>query len=341
MSLNQKFEKRIEQLRHPHELMQLADTLFAGGQIDQAIACYRTCIERDSNLADAYFKLAKILQQQGKVAEAAGLYRQANAVKNKNLIQREHVMGNGKNGSSKRVGKGKPLSTNSRSRESSTVPTPANPPKTSDVAIESLIQQAVIYLQQGNTQSAIATCRKTLQINPKSAQSYKLMGNALSMQGQILEATQCYVKALEIEPNFAEVHANLGSLFAQQQNWEQSISHYQRAIALKPDFSGAYRNLDKIFTQIGKVPEAAECRFKALQLEPDRANSADLNDVGNILWRHGKADQAIAAYQQAIQKDARYMAAYFNLASVLSQQGQLETANQCYRRALELKMAQP
>ncbi|WP_019498103.1 tetratricopeptide repeat protein [Pseudanabaena sp. PCC 6802] len=337
MSLNNNFEQRIAQLRQPQELMQLADTLLAEGQIERAIDCYRACIERDNNLADAYLKLAKILQQQGKVAEAAGLYRQASTVKNKNLLHKERAIENGRNGASKGVSKEEKTSADLRSRES---PTLANP-ETFDVGIESLIQQAETYLRQGNAQNAIATCQKALQINSQSAQCLKLMGNALTVQKQISEALRYYVRALEIEPSFAEVHANLGSLYAQQQNWEQAISHYQRAIALKPNFSGAYRNLDKIFTQLGKFAEAAECRFKALQLEPKRAKPADLNDVGNILWRHGKADAAIAAYRQAIQIDSRYMAAYFNLAAVLSQLGQLDASNQCYRKALELRMSQP
>ena len=51
----------------------------------------------------------------------------------------------------------------------------------------------------------------------------------------------------------------------------------------------------------------------------------------------GKLDEAIACYRRALELKPDYAVAHNNLGNALKDQGKLDEAAACYRRALELK----
>jgi len=61
------------------------------------------------------------------------------------------------------------------------------------------------------------------------------------------------------------------------------------------------------------------------------------NNLGNVLKDQGKLDQALACYRRALELKPDYALAHNNLGLVLSGQGNLDGAVACYRRATELK----
>jgi tetratricopeptide (TPR) repeat protein len=65
---------------------------------------------------------------------------------------------------------------------------------------------------------------------------------------------------------------------------------------------------------------------------------ADYN-LGIALSERGKADEAIAHYQHAIELRPRYAEAHYNLGRLLAQKGQLDAAVSHYRKALEINPA--
>jgi superkiller protein 3 len=59
--------------------------------------------------------------------------------------------------------------------------------------------------------------------------------------------------------------------------------------------------------------------------------------LGNTLYETGRLDEAIVAYQKAIELDPTYQAAYANLGVAYYQQQQFDLAAAQYEKALELK----
>ena len=72
----------------------------------------------------------------------------------------------------------------------------------------------------------------------------------------------------------------------------------------------------------------------ALALRP--RSVAVLNNLGNALSEQGKLDEAIACYRRAIELDPKFALAHNNLGVALQDQGKLDEAIACYRKAIEL-----
>ena len=59
--------------------------------------------------------------------------------------------------------------------------------------------------------------------------------------------------------------------------------------------------------------------------------------MGNALWDQGKLDEAVACYRRALELNPGYAEAHSNLGNALKDQGKLDEAIACWQRALELK----
>ena len=62
------------------------------------------------------------------------------------------------------------------------------------------------------------------------------------------------------------------------------------------------------------------------------------NDLGNILARQGRVDEAIERYHQTIRADPTYVQAYFNLGSNLLAQGSFDGAVAALEEAARLSL---
>jgi tetratricopeptide (TPR) repeat protein len=158
------------------------------------------------------------------------------------------------------------------------------------------IEQAWIYFKEQNWQKAIAACQNALEIDPNTADAYKILGNILNLQGRKAEALGVYAKALTINPNSPAIYANLGSFYAEQKNWHKALDYYQQAVILDPKFAGAYRNLAQIWEELDKTDQALECLCQAVNLEPDILNAQEYFSFGEELYQQGRVKEASIFY---------------------------------------------
>ncbi|MDY6938042.1 MAG: tetratricopeptide repeat protein [Cyanobacteriota bacterium] len=287
----------------PEEHVKLGDRLGDGGQLTQAITCYRQALKLNPQLGVAYDRLSRLLAQQGGSVPAA-----------------TEVLGTGRvpdcgarEGASEEGGQ-----------------TAAHCQQTAET-----------LLSKGKLDEATVACEEALNIDPNFAPALKTLGNIARARGELDRARESYLKAIEVAPNYAEAYANLGNLAAQAQQWPEAIERYQKAIALKPDFAGAYDRLSKVWQKLGKEREATECAFRACELDPQSASVERWLGLGNALFRNGQLDRASVCYRQALGLNPNLFAACQNLAEALTQQGKSDEAAGYYRRAMQLYMSQP
>ncbi len=353
-------------------------------QWESAIYCYQQAIKLEPKFAGAYRNLAKVWTQLNKLAEAADCWYAALSLEPEKFSAQECVnLGNtlvryGKidQGIScyrralalnpslvgayqnlgealKRQGKldeaavyyqkaielgkkvaGKSsLSRQQKGRQNGNRAVGAIGPDDADACIV----LAEYYGSKGKWAEAIGLCQRAISLQPKSAAAYKIFGKALQSTGKLEEARQCYLKALQLQPNLAEVHANLGSLSAQQQQWQAAISHYQKALELNPQFAGAYRNLAKVFERMGQPAAAAISWYQALTLEPQAGTAEQYLTVGNAVFQQGNIDEALSCYRRAIELNPNLSQAYHNVAELLSVRQEWDEAIDAYRQSIEVK----
>jgi tetratricopeptide (TPR) repeat protein len=238
-----------------------------------------------------------------------------------------------------------------------------------------------LHFQQGNAlavthdrDSAIASFKKSLELDPKHAQAHYNLGVTLMDKGDLDSALSCYKKALDLDPKLAQAHTNLGNALHDKSDRDVALSCYKKALELDPRFVQAHNNLGvalhdkgdldgaiashrqaleldpkdvRTYTGLGAIlcddkhdlDGALACFRKALELDP-KLTQGHYN-LGNALMGKGHLDEAMAEYRQAIRLKPDYAEAHCNLGHILRRQGHFGEALTCLRRGHELGSKQP
>ncbi len=123
---------------------------------------------------------------------------------------------------------------------------------------------------------AIELFRKAIQLDPKYARVYAMLGYTLGMKGSSLsqrhlneEAVALLQKAIELAPSSAEAYAALGLQFISMNRTDEAIGAIQRALSFAPDDSTGRTALGRAyFLGKGMFREAAEQFEQALSSKP-------------------------------------------------------------------------
>ncbi|MGL5807081.1 MAG: tetratricopeptide repeat protein [Xenococcaceae cyanobacterium] len=334
------------------------------GQLLEATNCYHRALELNPLEVEAYQSLAAILKQQGNFNEAALYYRQALELKQYSsalvvLNDREKV-----SVPTPTTKLNQPFSFHSLADDRRKLPAAiiqfklesknylvslvlsernSFAPRSNDDIKEEVrvcLQQALTANEAKNWHEAILACQQALELDPKAAQAYKIMGNALQRSGKAADAMNCYNKAIELQPDLAEVYASIAALYTQQKKWPQAIEHYQKAILINPKLPAIYRNLANVWHQVGEPRKALECTYQAVTLEPEKTFSEQQLILGDRLLKIGKINQAIAYYRRAIETDPQFAPAYQKIAELFEKHQHWQQATAYYRRALQLSEAE-
>ncbi len=113
-----------------------------------------------------------------------------------------------------------------------------------------------------------------------------------------------------LPPNIADVF-NTGINNLRQQNYQQALADFTQVIESKDNLVGAaYSNRCLVNLQLDNYAAAEADCITAIKYNSDNLE-ADLN-LGLAYYRQGKYQQAIAQYQEIIQRDKRDYRAYYN-----------------------------
>ncbi len=155
---------------------------------------------------------------------------------------------------------------------------------------------AMLYLDDGRLDQAIAEYRASLRLNDESAPTHYNLGYALSAKGRRDEAVAEFEAALRIDPDYGLAHNNLAALLQLAGRTDAALEHYERALALRPDNLEARTNLGQLLSNLGRAAEAAGQFAAALVLNGDNVQA-----LGGLAWiRATAADPSLRDAVEAI-----------------------------------------
>jgi serine/threonine-protein kinase len=259
--------------------------------------------------------LAKVLERQGRLAEAIGCYRAARA--------RHPGLG---------FSLGRALDEAGQYQEAEAIfrdlirQYPTNP--------EMLSYLGVTLSHQGKDVDAEVAERKAIALKPDFVAAYNNLGNALYGQKKSAEAEATYRKGIELNPNVAECYVNLGSLLFEQGKYAEMEAACRKALVLKPHHAGAHLGLGIALSAQGKHAEVETAYRNAIQLKLDYA--VVYINLGNTLSRQGKYVEAEAAFRKAIALNPDLDLAYYNLGLALFRQRRSAEAEAAYFKSITL-----
>ena len=121
--------------------------------------------------------------------------------------------------------------------------------------------------------------------------------------------------------------------------WEDAIGAYRRVVAIDPTYAAAWNNLGLLLHRMGRYDEAQTAYTSALDQDSQCCEAA--YNLGSLHEDRGAVEEAIVDYRRALGLSPDYADAHFNLAGALARNGRDGEAIKHWQRYLELDSGSP
>jgi tetratricopeptide (TPR) repeat protein len=121
--------------------------------------------------------------------------------------------------------------------------------------------------------------------------------------------------------------------------WEDAIDAYRRVVAIDPSYAAAWNNLGLLLHRLGRYDEARNAYTAALRESAGCAEAA--YNLGSLSEDTGDVEEAIRCYRRALDVSPDYADAHFNVAGALSRAGRGDEAVKHWQRYLDLDAGSP
>jgi len=144
-----------------------------------------------------------------------------------------------------------------------------------------------------------------------------LKAKIADLSNQAVTTFQDGLKAApEKDPNIHLFWARMGEAYDLAGRNDEAINAYQQAIAAKPDNPSYYNNLGNILGRTGKIDEARAAYTKCAELDPPNAAMAWRN-FGISLYQAGRMVEAIEPLKKATELDPKNAQAWYLLGACM------------------------
>jgi tetratricopeptide (TPR) repeat protein len=303
----------------PAQAFDMAVALQQKGRLAEAAQVYRALLKLKPDHFGALHHLGMIASQQGRASEAERLIRQALALEPDSAAARTSL--------------GIALGALGRLEEARAEYERALALDAAHVEARNNLGNTLHAL--GRFDEAIAQFEQALAVRPQAAEVHNNLGNALTAVGRHEEAVAKFHTALALRPEFAEAHNNLGIALARLGREDEAMAAYAMAIAHKPDYADAHRNFGNALAARNRL-EAAIAHFeRALAIDPNAA--VVHNDLGSVLAALERHAEALAQFRKACALRPDFAEAINNHGNALAALKRHEEAVASYRKALTIR----
>jgi len=155
------------------------------------------------------------------------------------------------------------------------------------------------------------------------------------------EEVAFYQKTIAKSPRLAEVRVLLGSVYLRRNNLPAALEAFQDAVRLKPRLAEPRNNLGLVYSRMNQSERAIEEFTLSAQLAIERghpyAAARTFSNIGIEYRRLGRTQDAIRAYDRALEIEPRLVGARNNRGYALLASGRLTEAEADFRRTLEME----
>jgi tetratricopeptide (TPR) repeat protein len=205
--------------------------------------------------------------------------------------------------------------------------------------VQLLVQLANLHRRAGHNEAVKTTIREAMRLDPSDGDAQRVLADLLSDTGQVDDAVRVLRDAAKRDPanpiyelilggiltkygrndeaiklfegmlkRFGDneevvkiVHPSLSVVYVNQGDYARGEAELQLLLQRFPDEPGPNNDLGYLYAEQGKHLEKAETMIrKALQEDPD--NEAYLDSLGWVLFKRGKAKEALDPLKRAVEK---------------------------------------
>ena len=205
------------------------------------------------------------------------------------------------------------------------------------------LQQALNLFNSGQYQQALVQLSPFVEEHPDSAGAQKLLGMTQFMLGKPAEAIATMLKAVRLAPQDADAWYYLGRLYFSKDNATDALAAFRRSLELNPAAVRTVNHLGQTYEALGRFPEAEKAYVDAIALEVQQATKYEwpYYNLGLLYMTHGKVDEAIPYFRQALGQNPRFTEAKIKLAVALSRKETSQEALDLLQEAVQLEPDNP
>jgi len=260
------------------------------GKLKDAAELFRQALDEDPDLAEAYNSLGAVYLQEGNSPDAIKCFRRALEI-DPNLARAHHNLG-------------------------------------------------YVLARQNALSEAAEHYRRALQIDPRHLITYPALASVLGRQGKPAEAMHQYRQAVRAAPDNAEAHYRLANVLVTHIGPREAIGEFREAVRLDPGHLRAGHNLAMALFELGRTDEAIQQYRRVLEQQPTFLPT--LHELARILATHPDSrlrngPEAVRLMQRACALAPREDPALLDtLASAYAETNRFDQAFSVATKALQL-----
>ena len=180
--------------------------------------------------------------------------------------------------------------------------------------------------------------RKVLSGNPNHAEALHLLGLIASDADRNDAAAVLIAHAIRLQGNVPLFCSNLGLVLTRQGKLPQAIACFRQALAGKPDDPAILAHMGRCLSGMGRVEEAIIALGTSLSFHPE---ARTFQELGNVLIAAGRAADAIACFERAVELNPGLAESYFTLGNLRFAAGHWDRGADAYEGAIQADRGQP
>jgi Flp pilus assembly protein TadD len=185
---------------------------------------------------------------------------------------------------------------------------------------------------------AISHLREVARLAPGDAQAHIDLANVLQHDFQYQAAVAEYREAVKLAPQIPQIHAALGLALSSAGLGQYAVEEFTAALRLRPDFAVAHVGLAYVLSQqLGRVDEAIAAYQTALEANPQLMQARD--GLTQVQAAKQSAADRVPDRRRRAQEHPNDALAHLDLGVEQARAGQLDGAVQALRHAVELDPA--
>lgn len=140
------------------------------------------------------------------------------------------------------------------------------------------------------------------------------------------KAIETHKRGIQLHRDRDDLRSALGNLYYAEDRFDEAVEQYKEAVRLNPSLSSNYYSLGQGLIKVDKLGEAESAFRQVLRLEPDSPHGNF--GLGQTFSKMGDYDQAIEQFETALRKQKDYYDAYAEMGYAYTDKGDFKQAKE-------------
>jgi len=187
-----------------------------------------------------------------------------------------------------------------------------------------MLSTALWFLRDEYTLSALSS--ELSRCAPGRAETWCVAANCFSLKHEREQTIECLHKAIQLEPKYAYAYSLLGHELVEGNKLDAAQQAFRNAIRLCPRDYRSHFGLGNVYLKKEQMAEARQQYNRALQLHPRSAETQCSLSKTSMTPLH--REMAVKALETILMKDPENIHCLYNLAEVELKRGRVERARE-------------